>query len=85
MKKERKWVVIIDEENSVLGRLIRDNFIHSYKRTKTGYKVISLSLEDAEHLISEYQIKEFPCILYFREQKLVNMVCGYKYEYLKVA
>ncbi len=85
MKKDRKWVVIIDEENSLLGRLIRDTFINKWKRSKANYKVISLSLEDAEHLISEYQIKEFPCILYFREQKLVNMVCGYKYEYLKVS
>ena len=78
------YVIIIDEENSLLAKLIRDNFIQHLRRRRSEFEVISFTIDEAEHLITEYQLSEFPSILYFKKMKLIKKIHGFSYFEQKV-
>lgn len=83
-KETGKFVVIIDEENSVLAKLIKDNFIFNLRKRRSEYAVFSLNLEEAEFLIKEYQLTEFPSVLYFKDMKVIYRINGFSYFEQKV-
>lgn len=72
-------VIIIDEENSILASLIKDNFIYNLRKRKTNFEVINLTIEEGEFLIKEFQLSEFPSVLYFKNRKLINRINGFSY------
>ncbi len=79
LKELGNTVVIIDEEGSILARLIRDNFIHYLRKRKTNFDIYSLTREEADFLIDEYHLTEFPSVLYFKNKKLINRINGFSY------
>lgn len=77
-------VVIIDEENSILARLIKDNFIRHLRTRRMSFDVYSLTIAEADFLIEEFNLTEFPSVLYFKNKKLINLVNGFSYFHQRV-
>lgn len=79
LEKLEKFIIIIDEENSILGKLIKDNFLYFLRRRYSEYGVYYMSIEDSQDFIEKYHLKEFPSILFFKDLKLIKQTSGFSY------
>ena len=79
LKRNGKVVVIIDEENSLLAKIIKDNFLNRLRKRKSAYDIYSLNKEEGYFLIEEYNLTEFPSVLYLKDQQLIYQFSGFSY------
>lgn len=78
-QQNKEVIIIIDDENSLMGDLIKDVFINQKRHKKCMNLVFKTNKEDGEFLIKEYNVKEFPCVLFFKQKHLINKITGFCY------
>ncbi len=79
LDKERKYILLIDEGQSVVGEIIYNQLIYQLRRRIIDYPVIKMRKEDSLILIKKYNIQELPCVLYFKDQLLLKKISGFSY------
>lgn len=79
-ERNKKCVVIVDDEDSVMAQIIKDSLINQLKHQKLDYTILQTNKIDGSFLIDEYKLTEFPCVLYFKNQKLIQKVSGFCYQ-----
>lgn len=78
-KRDKNCAIVIDDENSVIGQLIKETLINQVRRKKLDYTILKSNKDDGQFLIKEFALKEFPCVLFFKNQKLIKLVAGFSY------
>lgn len=78
-ERDKNCVVVIDDENSIIGQLIKETLLNQVRRKKLDYIILKTNKEDGSFLIKEYALKEFPCVLFFKNQKLIKHISGFSY------
>ncbi|MBQ8292706.1 MAG: hypothetical protein IJ501_01105 [Bacilli bacterium] len=76
----KNYIMIIDEDESLLSKMIKDNFIYMLRKRKLEYEVYNLSIKNASILIDKYHLTEFPSVLFFKNNKLVHKRIGFCYQ-----
>ncbi len=78
-ERDKNCAVVIDDENSIIGQLIKETLINQVRRKKLDYTILKTNIDDGQFLIKEFALKEFPCVLFFKNQKLIKLVTGFSY------
>ena len=80
---KRKHLLIIEDEKTVLTTIIKENFYNLLRKNKINYLVLETNKVDGKYFIEKYDIKEFPSILYFNNNRLVHISKGFCYHELQ--
>ena len=78
----KKHLVIIEDERTVLSTIIKENFYNLLRKNKTKYLVLETNKKDGKYFVEKYDIKEFPSVLYFNNNRLVHISKGFCYHEL---
>lgn len=78
----KKHLLVIDDDKSVLSLLIKENFYHLLRKNKIDYLVLETNLCDGKYFVEKYNITEFPSVLFFNNNRLIHISRGFSYKEL---
>lgn len=81
-EKVNKFILIIDEESSILGKIIKDNLINQIRRGKNTFNTYYMSIDEGRDFVEKYHLYEFPSILFFNNKKLIKLSTGLSFNNL---
>ena len=76
---KRKHLLIIEDDKTILTTIIKENFYNLLRKNKMNYLVLETNKEDGKYFVEKYDIKEFPSILYFNNNRLIHVSKGFCY------
>lgn len=77
---KRKYLVIIEDEKTILSTIIKENFYFLLRKNKINFLIFETNKEDGSFFIEKYHIKEFPSILFFNNNRLIHHSKGFSYQ-----
>ena len=80
---KRKHLLIIEDDKTILKTIIKENFYNLLRKNKMNYLVLETNKEDGKYFVEKYDIKEFPSILYFNNNRLIHVSKGFCYHELQ--
>ena len=76
----KKHLVVIDDEKSVLSLIIKENFYNLLRKNKINYLILETNRVDGSYFIEKYNVTEFPSVLFFNNNRLVHVSRGFSYK-----